>query len=105
MSAFFINWYLVKPKNMPHIDTKNDLPGILTLLFYKAPTGRALSKLANTILHGPSPLSKGDRELIASYVSHLNGCDFCHDSHSASANYHFNGDSKKRLVTISREYE
>ena len=79
---------------MPHINTKNDLPGILGLLFYKVPTGRALSKLAHTILHGSSPLSKGDRELIASYVSHLNACSFCHDSHSAAANYHFNGDEK-----------
>lgn len=79
---------------MPHIITNNDLPGILNLLFYKPSTGRALSKLANTILHGPSSLSKGERELIASYVSHLNSCSFCHDSHSASATYHFNGDEK-----------
>jgi len=75
---------------MTYIKTDIPQPGIVELLFYKGPTGRALSKLAHTLLHGPSTLTSGERELIASHVSALNDCEFCHESHSASANAHFN---------------
>ncbi|WP_236974032.1 carboxymuconolactone decarboxylase family protein [Membranihabitans maritimus] len=75
---------------MTYINTGINQPGIVELLFYKGPTGKALSNLAHTLLHGPSNLSQGERELIASYVSKLNKCEFCHESHSASANVHFN---------------
>jgi uncharacterized peroxidase-related enzyme len=74
---------------MTYIKTDVPQPGIVELLFYKGPTGKALSKLAHTLLHGPSPLSRGERELIAGYVSRLNECEFCSDSHCASANAHF----------------
>jgi len=75
---------------MTYIKTGIQQPGIIELLFYKGPTGKALANLAHTLLHGPSKLSPGERELIASYVSELNSCEFCHESHSASANVHFN---------------
>lgn len=75
---------------MTYIKTDIPQPGIVELLFYKGPTGKALSKLAHTLLHGPSTLTSGERELIASHVSALNECEFCCDSHSASANAHFN---------------
>jgi len=74
---------------MTYIKTDIPQPGIVELLFYKGPTGKALSKLAHTLLHGPSTLTSGERELIASHVSALNNCEFCHESHSASANAHF----------------
>lgn len=75
---------------MTYITTDIPQPGIVELLFYKGSTGKALSKLAHTLLHGPSPLSSGERELIASYVSNLNQCEYCHESHSASASVHLN---------------
>ncbi|MBI3509347.1 MAG: carboxymuconolactone decarboxylase family protein [Bacteroidetes bacterium] len=71
---------------MTFIQTGIPQAGIVELLFYKGPTGKALSKLAHTILRGPSSLSPGERELIASYVSYLNQCEFCHRSHTAAAN-------------------
>ncbi len=37
------------------------------------------------LLRGPSPLERGERELIAAYVSELNGCRFCASSHGACA--------------------
>lgn len=74
---------------MPHIDTGNRYPGILSLLYFKTSSGSALSNLAHAILHGPSLLSLGERELIACYVSRLNDCGFCHDSHAAAAACHF----------------
>jgi uncharacterized peroxidase-related enzyme len=73
---------------VPHIQTGNSYPGILALLWYKPSTGTALSDLAQALLHGPSPLTPGERELIAAYVSRLNECEFCCDSHSASAACH-----------------
>jgi uncharacterized peroxidase-related enzyme len=70
------------------------------LLFYKGSTGKALSNLAHTLLHGPSGLSSAERELIASYVSGLNNCDFCHGSHSAAASAHLNdkGETVRRIA-------
>ena len=34
------------------------------------------------IMRGPSPLSRGDRELIGAFVSALNNCPYCHDVHN-----------------------
>lgn len=48
-------------------------------------TGRPLSALAEALLRGPSPLSPGDRELIAAFVSSKNECRFCTRSHAAFA--------------------
>lgn len=84
---------------MTFIKTGIQQPGIIELLFYKGNTGRALSNLANTLLLGPSNLTCGERELIASYVSNLNKCEFCHESHSAAANVHLN-DSGKTVLQI-----
>jgi len=77
---------------MTYIRTGIQQPGIIELLFYKGPTGKALSNLAQTLLHGPSQLSPGEREVIAAYVSHLNQCEFCFESHRASANVHLSDD-------------
>ena len=79
---------------MTYITTDVPQPGIVELLFYKGRTGKALSNLADTILCGPSPLTSGERELIAAYVSKLNGCEYCHESHSASATAHLGDDGK-----------
>jgi len=73
---------------MAHIDLKNDFPGIVGLLEYSPETAKPLLDLAETLLRKPSTLSSGERELIASYVSHKNECHFCHTSHGASAAHH-----------------
>ncbi len=90
---------------MTYIKTGIDQPGILELLLYKGPTGKALSQLAQTLLHGKSGLSSGERELIASYVSKLNDCSFCHNSHGAAADAHFgdNGETVNCVVTNLEE--
>ena len=89
---------------MAYIKTGVNQPGIIELLFYKGSTGNALSKLAHTILHGPSGLSRAERELIASYVSKLNDCEFCHQSHSASANAHL-GDKGETVACLVNDME
>jgi uncharacterized peroxidase-related enzyme len=51
-----------------------------------------MADLANILLHAPNSLSAGDRELIAAYVSSLNDCKYCLDSHAAIASWHFGND-------------
>jgi uncharacterized peroxidase-related enzyme len=70
---------------MPHIDVDNDLPGIVGLMRFRPETGQPLSALAETLLRNPNTLSRGERELIAAYVSSLNECRFCTSSHAAFA--------------------
>lgn len=84
---------------MAFINTNIPQPGIIALLYYKKSSGKALSNLAHTLLHGPSSLTSGERELIASHVSYLNNCEFCHLSHSAAANEHL-GDSGKAVQCV-----
>lgn len=70
---------------MPHISLGNDAPGIVSLLIYRPETAKPLCDLAEALLRGPSSLTPGERELIAAYVSGLNDCSFCSDSHAAFA--------------------
>jgi uncharacterized peroxidase-related enzyme len=70
---------------MPHIELGNDAPGIRGLLRYRPDTGRVLSELAEVLLRGPGTLSRGERELIAAYVSTLNQCRYCSSAHGATA--------------------
>jgi len=70
---------------MPHIALDPAEPGIRGLLRYRPETGRPLSELAEVLLRGPSTLTRGERELIAAYVSALNDCRYCAASHSACA--------------------
>ena len=70
---------------MPHISLNSAEPGIRGLLRYRPETGRPLSELAEVLLRGPGTLTRGERELIAAYVSGLNDCQYCSASHSACA--------------------
>jgi len=72
---------------VPHIPVPDDLPGIRGLMAFRPETGRPLSELAEALLVSESPLSRGERETIAAYVSHLNACRFCRDSHAAAARH------------------
>jgi uncharacterized peroxidase-related enzyme len=77
---------------MAHIAINEQLPGIVGLLDYRKETAKPLSELAETLLRGPSTLSSGEREMIASYVSYKNDCHFCHTSHGAAAAAHLHKD-------------
>ncbi|MEV4702337.1 carboxymuconolactone decarboxylase family protein [Actinoplanes sp. NPDC049316] len=71
---------------VPHIDLPG-LPGIAGLLTRYPLTARPLNELAQTLLRGPSPLTPGERETIAAYVSERNECGFCAGTHGAVARY------------------
>lgn len=55
---------------------------------YRPETAEPLNQLANILLRGPSTLSPGQRELIATFVSSRNDCFFCQTIHGAVAAYH-----------------
>jgi uncharacterized peroxidase-related enzyme len=76
---------------MAYITVEEGVPGIRSLFNFSPETGKPLCELAEVLLRGPSPLSSAERELIAAYVSHRNGCMFCMNSHAAAARYLFNG--------------
>jgi uncharacterized peroxidase-related enzyme len=70
---------------MPHIVLNSAEPGIRGLLRYRPETARPLSELTEVLLRGPGTLTRGERELIAAYVSALNDCRYCSSSHAACA--------------------
>jgi len=72
---------------MPHIPLSEHLFGIRSLVAFRPDTGRHLYGLAEALLVGDSPLTRGERETIAAYVSHRNDCAFCRDSHAAAARH------------------
>src|SRR6266576_7027417 len=67
---------LCEGEYMPHIALNSEEPGIRWLLRFRPETGRPISELAEVLLRGPSTLTRGERELIAAYVSALNGCRY-----------------------------
>ncbi len=78
---------------MAHINLADEeLPGITGLFDFRPQTAVPLRQLAEVLLSGNSSLTRAERELIASYVSHLNDCHFCHRSHGAAAMAHLHCD-------------
>lgn len=76
---------------MPHIDLPEGAPGILGPMQFRPETAKPLNELAEVLLRGENTLSRGDRELIAAYVSKLNDCHFCHSSHATFAALQLDG--------------
>src|SRR5665213_1851633 len=71
---------------MPYIPLNENLPGITGLLDYRKDTALPIRELTQILLRGPSTLTEGERELIATVVSHGNECAFCTAAHTAAAN-------------------
>ena len=70
---------------MPYIPLEDHLPGITGLLEYRKDSAAPIRELTQTLLRGPSTLNEGERELIATIVSHRNQCTFCTTAHTAAA--------------------
>jgi uncharacterized peroxidase-related enzyme len=70
---------------MPHIPLDENLPGITGLLNYRLDTALPIRELTQILLRGESTLTEGERELIATVVSHGNECRFCTAAHTAAA--------------------
>ena len=66
-------------RSLPQNATLEDLRSTDLELFDK------LRPYGQQLMRGPSPLSTGERELIAAYVSGVNACRYCHGTHSRVA--------------------
>jgi uncharacterized peroxidase-related enzyme len=76
---------------MPHIQLDPELPGIRGAMAFRPETARPLNALVEILLQGPSTLTRGERELIATYVSSRNCTQYCHSIHGAIAAAHLGG--------------
>jgi len=61
---------------MAYIQLPEGLPGIVGPMAFRPETAKPLNELAEVLLQGPNTLSRGERELIAAYVSSRNDCFF-----------------------------
>ena len=78
---------------MAHIDLQNELPGIRGPMAYSPKTAKPLNELAEVLLRNDdNSLSRGERELIGTYVSYLNDCFFCQNVHGALAGHYLHCD-------------
>lgn len=56
--------------------------------------GDPMKRLTHEAMRGPSAWSVGDRELMAAYVSKVNGTEFCIKAHSAVAGRAYRNDAR-----------
>ena len=89
---------------MPHITVDNNLPGIRGLMAFRPETAEPMGVLANILLRDTEGLSPAERELIATHVSYLNDCFYCHNSHGEIACYYLNGD-RELVDQVRKDYQ
>jgi uncharacterized peroxidase-related enzyme len=88
---------------MPHIELNNDLPGIRGLMAFRPETAEPMGALANALLKDEDGLIPAERELIATHVSFLNDCFYCHNSHGEIACYYLDGD-RELVDQVRKDY-
>jgi uncharacterized peroxidase-related enzyme len=89
---------------MPHINVDPNLPGIRQLMAFSPETAEPMGKLANLMLRTNEGLTMAEREMIAAYVSNLNDCFYCQQSHGAIAVCYLNGD-EALVEQVKKDYE
>ncbi|WP_263359228.1 carboxymuconolactone decarboxylase family protein [Acidicapsa ligni] len=62
---------------------------IWNLLAFRPKASHYLAAFSHEIMHEDAPISKAMRELIATYTSSLNRCEFCMKAHAAVAAHLF----------------
>ena len=89
---------------MAHIDLPEGLPGIIAGFAFRPETAKPLNELAEILLRGPSTLTRGEREMIATFVSTRNDCYFCQTSHRAAAAHNL-GRNYELVDAVRFDYE
>ena len=88
---------------MPHLTLPEGFLGITAGFAFRPDTAKPMRELAHILLHEPSSLAPGERELIATYVSSQNDCYFCQSSHGAAAACHLGSSDIVKQVTTDFE--
>lgn len=89
---------------MPHIALPEGFPGITGGFAFRPETAKPMRELVEILLRGPSTLTSGEREMIATVVSSRNDCSFCRDSHRAAAAHHLDG-NYALVDAVKRDHE
>ena len=80
------------------------VPDAAKLVFYRPDFyGARAKKLTHEAMRGPSAWSVGDRELMAAYVSKVNGSAFCIGAHTATASQAYQDAAKVQAVLADLE--
>ncbi len=90
---------------MAHIKIDESLPGIRGLMAFSPYTATPLNALAESLLRNDVGLTKGERELIATFVSYLNECFFCQRIHGAVAQYYYNNVDEDLVRKVKENYK
>jgi len=77
---------------MAYITLPEGLPGIRGPMAFRPETAKHLNELAEVLLRNDNSLTRGERELIATYVSSLNDCFFCQNAHGGLAQHYLQCD-------------
>ena len=89
---------------MAYINLPEGLPGIRGPMAFRPETAKPLNDLAEALLRSESTLTRGERELIATYVSSLNDCFFCQNAHGGIAQHDLQCDMDY-IDAVKRDYE
>ncbi len=89
---------------MAHIKLPDGLPGIRGPMAFRPETAKPLNELAEVLLRSENSLSRGERELIATYVSSLNDCFFCQNAHGGLAQHYLQCDMNF-IDQVKSDYE
>ena len=87
-----------------HIPVQDGIAGIRSLFLFRPETAKPLNEIVEILLVQESPLTRAEREMIASYVSYLNECKFCCTIHSAIAVELMHGDASI-LQAVKNDYK
>jgi len=80
------------------------VPDAAKLVFYRPDFyGTRAKKFTHEAMRGPSAWSVGDRELMAAYVSKVNGSAFCIGAHTATAAQAYQDGAKVQAVLANLE--
>src|SRR5438045_4820665 len=92
----------IKPAT-PHIALPPDLPGIRGPMAFRPETAKPLNELVDVLLRGPHTLPPGERELIATYVSSRNDCEYCQTIHGAIAAHHLKNETL--VIDVKHDFQ
>lgn len=76
-----------------------DLPGIVKCFGINPPAVRQMVDMSSSLLFNDGFLNRRQKELIATWVSHLNACPYCLDSHGFFLLVH--GGARQALDSLS----
>lgn len=88
---------------MAYINVDPKLPGIRQLMAFRPETASPMGKLANLMLRTSEGLTMAEREMIATYVSYLNDCFYCQQSHGAIVSCYLN-DENSLINQVTQDY-